>query len=750
MHKCFFWGILLACQTTIFAQNDSGFQCLALAEVHELLAEEDIYAAKETLASIKPESEHCRAEYLYLKGSIALYRSDYHDAQIHLKDAYQSFRALKQNQNTVLAALQLALAYVEDGQETAAIPLLDEVLSSPPLLKFTNIQYQLLDVRAMLHTMHGEHAEALDLLKKAASYAKGEQDLVNQSQLLNQIATNYQSQAEIDSAIHYYNKLILVKKTLNDQAGLLSDYSTLGGLYRKLGNYKPAQSAFIEALGYAATLDDTRSQVPIYIDMANIYLEEYMLEPALEYADTALSLAQASDMLLSEGESHMLKGAIKEQQRESDAALSAYETALGIYEELGLKQYSAELLIKIARISLDAAPLVKAELLLRDVLAVQAASGDRIGELNSKLLLSEVLLALNKNYREISSLLDAAAMIAKESSSASGLQEVYRLNSQLDEKRGNFKKALLLYQKYTAIKDSIISQENAKTVRSLEKQFETAQKDKAITEQRAALNQQEQTLQVRKVQIYLLVTGILFFVALSILIAFINRRNKQINKQKLKMLRKEREAEVLRAMFSGEEQERIRIARDLHDSLGAMMATAKMRVSALTNVFPKLKELDSYKRTEALLDDAYHSVREVTHNMIPGALRKFGLEMAIANRCEAIEETHGIQVDFIPFGLDELDNDILETNVFRVVQELLQNVVKHAEATEVIVQLTYEDELFDIVVEDNGKGFEVDAPSSQRGIGLESIRSRVVFLKGKMTIESTINQGSTFSINIPT
>ena len=300
-----------------------------------------------------------------------------------------------------------------------------------------------------------------------------------------------------------------------------------------------------------------------------------------------------------------------------------------------------------------------------------------------------------------------------------------------------------------SIQDSLLALENIREVRRLEKQYETLSKDKEIAEQQIVMEKQSNSLQAKKTQVSILLISLFFTIALTILIGFIYRRNRQLNMQKLNVMQKEREAEVLRAMITGEEQERIRIARDLHDSLGAMMATVKMRLSALANHFPNIHELEGFKKTEELLDDAYIIVREFSHNMIPGALRKYGLEQAIENLCEDIETAHGINIDFISYGLDELDNDVVETNVYQVVQELLQNVSKHAEASEVIVQLIHEDGSLQVVVEDDGKGFDVNDLTFSRGMGIENIRSRVRIMKGTLDVDATPGQGSTFSIFIP-
>ena len=215
------------------------------------------------------------------------------------------------------------------------------------------------------------------------------------------------------------------------------------------------------------------------------------------------------------------------------------------------------------------------------------------------------------------------------------------------------------------------------------------------------------------------------------------------------MIEKERETQILRAMVSGEEQERRRIARDLHDGLGANLATVKMRINAVRNSIPRIQEQESYNKAEELVDEACENIREISHNMMPGSLNRYGLEVALQDMCEAIQDSNEIDLAFIPFGLDKIVDEAVEINIYRIVQELLKNIVKHADAKEGIVQLTLEDNKLHIVVEDDGKGFDMESTNVFEGIGMGSIQSRVIYLDGKMDIESSPGKGTTFNIEIP-
>ncbi|MCP3930052.1 MAG: hypothetical protein GY705_13240 [Bacteroidetes bacterium] len=245
-----------------------------------------------------------------------------------------------------------------------------------------------------------------------------------------------------------------------------------------------------------------------------------------------------------------------------------------------------------------------------------------------------------------------------------------------------------------------------------------------------------------------------WFITLSILasislIAFITTdyKNKQLNKQRIAILEKEQEMQQLKALIAGEEKERKRIGQELHDGLGAVLATVKMQINSISNKSPNIINNANYLKAEELIDEACQTVRDISHRMTPYILEQNGLEYAISELCLTIAQTQKILIHFNPYQIDLIESDVLKITIYRVTQELLKNIIKHAEAKEVIVQVTVEDEYIELLVEDDGKGF--DTTHLKGGIGLDNIQSRVEYLNGTLEIESQINKGSTFLINLP-
>nr|WP_256259885.1 sensor histidine kinase [Winogradskyella luteola] len=199
-------------------------------------------------------------------------------------------------------------------------------------------------------------------------------------------------------------------------------------------------------------------------------------------------------------------------------------------------------------------------------------------------------------------------------------------------------------------------------------------------------------------------------------------------------------------MIEGQEKERQRIANDLHDDLGGLMATVKLHFNAL-------KDKDSpelYEKTNNLIEEAYQKVRSVAHAKNSGVIAKQGLLKAVRHMAEKISASNEIQIDVLDHGLDNRLENSLELTSFRIIQELITNVIKHAEASEATIHLTNHEDSINIMVEDNGKGFNPSqVTKTKKGMGISSIDKRVEHLDGKLTIESEKNKGTTVIIDIP-
>lgn len=202
-------------------------------------------------------------------------------------------------------------------------------------------------------------------------------------------------------------------------------------------------------------------------------------------------------------------------------------------------------------------------------------------------------------------------------------------------------------------------------------------------------------------------------------------------------------------MIEGQENERRRIARDLHDGLGGILTTIKMHFSNIQQEITKLDELNMVEKTGSLIEHANAEVRKIAHEMMPGSLVKLGLTDALEELCARNSMEGKLDVHFEKLNMDSRLSETAEVMLYRVAQELLNNIQKHSEATDVILQLSDTGEQIEMVVEDNGKGFNPDLIDTTTSMGLKSIKSRISFLNGTTIIESTLGTGTTISVSIP-
>lgn len=200
------------------------------------------------------------------------------------------------------------------------------------------------------------------------------------------------------------------------------------------------------------------------------------------------------------------------------------------------------------------------------------------------------------------------------------------------------------------------------------------------------------------------------------------------------------------AILEAEDRERLRIARDLHDGIGQMLAAARM---ALGNFLAKKKlENQHIQNSLDLLEESIKEIREISHNMMPGALTKLGLSTALKQFVNKINALGVLQIELQIIGVKERLSEKIETMLYRVVQEILSNIIRHAEATKVSIELVKHENELVLVVEDNGKGFDGKAPENN-GIGIKNIATRVEYLNGSVNFDSAIGRGTSVIVEIP-
>uniref|UniRef100_UPI00260DD42C tetratricopeptide repeat-containing sensor histidine kinase n=1 Tax=Winogradskyella sp. TaxID=1883156 RepID=UPI00260DD42C len=317
----------------------------------------------------------------------------------------------------------------------------------------------------------------------------------------------------------------------------------------------------------------------------------------------------------------------------------------------------------------------------------------------------------------------------------------------LYQEKKDYKLALDSYKLANELKDSIYQQKNLKSINDLQIKYESKVKDEEIASQKLALNQKENTILKRQSQFRLsLFVGILLFIS-SLGIWLFYRQKQKLKNKEIETLVAQKELSKLEALIAGEENERKRIAQDLHDGINGDLSVIKYKMTSIDQNKFKPKEEEAFCMAISMLDNAIDQVRHISHNLVPPSLQNFNLIEALQQFSSKISSTNTIKINFQLYGEYLKLNKDAETAIYRIVQELVTNIVKHSEATKALVQINCHHENLYITVEDNGIGF--DTTKTYKGIGFKNIESRVALLNADFSVDSN-SKGSTFTVNINT
>lgn len=223
-----------------------------------------------------------------------------------------------------------------------------------------------------------------------------------------------------------------------------------------------------------------------------------------------------------------------------------------------------------------------------------------------------------------------------------------------------------------------------------------------------------------------------------------------MQQQRINELETEKKLAATEAVLKGEEQERTRLAKDLHDGLGGMLSGIKYSLNTMKgNLIMTPENAQAFERSMDMLDSSIREMRRVAHNMMPEALVKFGLDTALKDFCNDINQSGALKVNYQSIGLENaMIEQTTAITIYRIVQELLNNTIKHAAAVNAIVQISKTDGLLSVTVEDDGKGFDMTILNKTKGIGWSNIQNRVEFLKGKLDVNSQAGKGTSVLIEL--
>ena len=229
----------------------------------------------------------------------------------------------------------------------------------------------------------------------------------------------------------------------------------------------------------------------------------------------------------------------------------------------------------------------------------------------------------------------------------------------------------------------------------------------------------------------------------------IAEQNEVLQQQKITELEKDKQLQSVDAMLKGQEDERNRIAKDLHDGLGGMLSGVKISfMNMKENMIMTAENVGVFERSISQLDNTIAELRKVAHNLMPEALVKFGLTDAINDFCMAMTTSTHIHIVYEHLGESRKLGNTADVYIYRIIQELISNAVKHGQPKQIIVQTTTTPTKVLITVEDDGKGLDANKLAMSKGIGITNIKHRVNYFKGQIEFDNNVPSGTVVNIEL--
>lgn len=583
----------------------------------------------------------------------------------------------------------------------SALALLREALLASKLLGWEKGKAVSLMRIGLLYQDKGDHKKSKAILFRVYNTTKG-LDYGNDFKVVlnNAIGSVYTFMGNNDSAILFLFRALDVYETqkFRDSGLLVTTYSNLGTAWMQKGNVPVALRYQKQAESLVFQLKDSISMISVLASLGVTYLVKKDSLKAMDYFDAALKISLRKQR--SVRNLQFLYYMIGNVQQDRLTATRYYKNALeldtttalcaSIYQGLGSTSYFMGRYEEAEKYYLMSQAICEAQ---------------------------NLVIQRRANYYTLSLIYNAM---------------------------GRYKAAFEYHVAYAALNDSLLDVANTIAVNNLDVKYRTAEKDRKLAEQKLLLAQKEGTIYRNRIVWVLVFTisggGVFFLIARY-------RNQQKMALKTLENLQQNQEIERLQYKMNGEEVERNRIARELHDGVSVLLTATQMTYSSLGKENQGIADTDTYREVSGLLQQTSREVKAITHNLIPDLLIQESLPSAIKSFCDLIQKRYQLKIEVQTYGTFNRKGSMFNHTIYRIVQELIHNIVKHARASLVRLQMTHHNGLLQLTIEDNGIGFKQE--QSPVGMGMANLSTRIQELKGQLTFVSKVNQGTVVEIEIP-
>jgi len=538
-------------------------------------------------------------------------------------------------------------------------------------------------------------------------------------------------------------------------------YGNLGLMYNAKGEYFNAMEVQIKALQYWEETNDTSKIAAVILNIANVYFYQKDYTNAIEYYKKALGLNKKVNNLYRQGQCYHNLGTIYQKVDSLELAKKYLHLALNspavrttkgkamVYNMLGL------VAIKENKYNEAKKYFDKTYKIYKNI----SSKYITIPVLNNYAVLYNEMKQANVSLKYSFEALD----LAKESGYKKYEKDGYLSISESYELLGQFKKSLKYYKKYNLLNDSLFNKGKYSQIQEIQIKYETAKKENKLVEQKSLLEKnklesiaKDALLEKEKSQKNIIAIIFSFAVLVLIIIVFNLRqkrksalllvdKNEEISNRKISEIIKQHQLNSIKNKLDVQREERHRIAQELHDGIGGSLAAIKLYIGSI------IKENNVSGLDEILenIDSTYKEVRAISHNLTPPEFELTSITDIVKdyiNQFSKHSKTEFILKANSNSNWSKIDEK-LQVNIYRIVQELINNTIKHAQASKVEINLNNNNSVVQIEVIDNGKGFNVKYNTD--GIGIRNIKTRVTSLGGSIEYKSVIGKGTSVMLKMP-
>lgn len=575
--------------------------------------------------------------------------------------------------------------------------------------------------------------------KKALSLAKQLKHQKTIANSYNTVGSNFEYISNFDSALYYYEKSLHIKEKINDSLGIANSLNNLGIVHDEKGNHQKALTNYFKALRIYETLPVDFDKIPmVLVNIGIVYKKQGNYQKVLEYYQRALKIYESNNydvgIVITKGNigNTLLK------LKKYEEAINYSTEAKKMYDELGYNRYVPYMNVQIANAKDSLKQYEEARVLYTN--AIKSFEEDKNYQ-----ELADAKIGLSNNYfmnnlfldskKEISEALEIIKEKGLKDFEIRALEVLHKTNFKL----GNYKEAYLNTLNFIEQNEALFEKEKVKSLFELEIKYETEKKEKELLIAKTQKIETEFELSKTRNWVYIL-TFCIILIGLLALIAT-QARKRKIQEEKIRQ-----KNEAFNAIIEAQEEERNRIARELHDGVVQQIGSVILRSRKIFKEKDLLHESDA-QAFMTNLENSNQDLRTISHQMMPRALKEFGVVAALNDLFDFSFSATKIEYTFEHFNLNERLSQKIEITVYRITQELINNVIKHSQASSVSFQLFRNTDSLILIAEDNGIGFPKQ--SNLEGVGMINIKSRLHLINGAVNFENLPEKGALITIKIP-